>query len=227
MKRPHLYLLLTGTLLGLPAAAAESFVQSPAYKECTQLASSNPGLALQKAESWLKAEQSTSALHCRAMALYGLRQYELSAAALADVRNTLVPTNITLRSFVARQASRAWLNAGKPDAAIASLSAQITELSPQEMANAYPKLSSELLVDRARLRANSGQLTDAIQDLDHAISLTPDSEDVLLERADVLAKLGDGAQAKRDLQAVLRLNPKHEQALERMRNLRDTAPQKS
>ena len=217
------------TVLALPmlAQAAESFVQSPAYKECTQLASSNPKLALEKAEAWLKIDQGTSALHCRAMALYGLRQFELSAAALADVRNTIALADTTLRSFVARQTSRAWLNANKPDAAMAALTAQLNELGQATGDNAtHSKLTAELLLDRAKLRLGVGQATDAVQDLDHAVSLDPVNEEVLLTRADAFAKLKDAALAKQDLQALLRLNPKHAHALERMRQLRDTPAKK-
>lgn len=217
------------TVLALPilAQAAESFVQSPAYKECTQLASSNPKLALEKAEAWLKIDQSTSALHCRAMALYGLKQFELSAAALSDVRNTIPPADVTLRSFVARQASRAWLNANKPDAAIAALTGQLNEMAQAGGDNVTEsKLTSELLLDRAKLRLTYGHATDAVQDLDHAVSLDPLNEDILLARADAFAALNDPALTKQDLQAVLRLNPKHAQALERIRNLRDTPAKK-
>lgn len=216
-------------LLSLPVtvAAAESFVQSPAYKECTQLASSNPSLALQKSEAWLKIDSGTAALHCRAMALYGLHRFAESATALADVRGTIPKTDITLRSYVARQASRAWLNAQRPDAAVNALTEQINEMAFTPGDNATEaQLTAELLLDRAKLRENYGQLNDAVQDLDHAVSLSPINEEVLLERAKVFEQLGDSALAKQDLQAVLRGNPSHPQALERMRKLRDTPAKK-
>ena len=213
-------------LLPAIAGAADSFVQSPAYKECSALAGSNPSLALQKAEAWLKIDNGTSALHCRAMALYGLRRFAESAAALADVRLTIPRENVALRSYVARQSARAWVNASQPAQAIAALGGQLNEMAGMKGDNAaIAQQTAEVLLDRARLRQTYGQLTDAIQDLDHAVSLSPMNEQVLLERARVFVQLNDPALAKQDLQAILRGNPTHADALSMMRQLRD-APAK-
>ena len=56
------------------AQAPSQAAPSPAYTECTALASSNPESALAKADAWLKIDTSIAAQHCRAMALYGLQQ---------------------------------------------------------------------------------------------------------------------------------------------------------
>ncbi len=222
MKLSPAHIILLALALPNAAVAAESFVQSPAYKECTALASNNPLMALQKAEAWLKIDQGIAAQHCRAMALYGLHRFEEAAAVLADVRTLIAKENITLRTYVARQSARGWLNANRPDAAAAILSDQVNDMATMTGDNATEaKLTAELLLDRARLRSHYGQLTDAVQDLDHAVSLSPINEEVLLERARVFELMGDVPLAKQDLQAVLRGNPKHEVALERMRKLRD------
>ncbi len=227
MPQPFLTRTLLSFLLCSSAFAAESFVQSPAYKECTQLASTNPPLALQKAEAWLKIDQGTAALHCRAMALYGSHRFAEAASGLQDVRATIAKEDIVLRTYVARQASRAWLNAQQPDKAVNDISEQINEMAVLPTDNATEaRLTAELLLDRAKLRSNYGQRNEALQDLDHAVSLSPINEEVLIERAHVFAQLGDIALAKQDLQAVLRGNPTHPLALERMRNLRDVPKKK-
>lgn len=218
----HLFsMLLFSTALAAPAMAQENFVQPPAYKECTELASRDPQQALAKAGEWLKIDDSFAAHHCRAMALYGLSQFPQAAEALDVVRDKVPASNITMRSYVARQGARAWVSAGQTDRAIALLSAQIGEMSQGRYDNiTEAKLSAELLLDRARLRAKFGQAVQAVQDLDHAITLSPLNEDVLMERALAFEQLRDPALAKQDAQAVLRLDPNHKQAADLMRRLR-------
>ena len=74
------------------------------------------------------------------------------------------------------------------------------------------QLSAELLVDRAAIRSNYGQLKDAARDLDRAISLTPLNVDALLARASVFQQLGDIGLANADIQSALRLEPTNEKA---------------
>lgn len=207
-----------------PAAPA-SFTQSPAYLECTKLASTNPLHAEQKATEWLKLDDGVGANHCRAMALYGQRRFAEAAEALALVRSKLARENVNLRSYITRQASKAWVEAGRPDNAIALLGTQITDIAGIRGNNAaHAKLTSELLLERARLRATYGQAAQAVQDLDHAVSLTPTNEDVLLERAAAFAQLGDTALAQSDVAVVLRLNPGNTKAQELQRVLAPKAP---
>lgn len=213
--------LLAVTLLATSARAEPAFVQPPAYKECTALAASDPQAALLKATEWLKIDDGFAAHHCRAMALYGLRRFPEAAEGLMVVRDKILADNIALRTYVARQAAKAWVAANRSDAALATLTTQITELGVGKFDNVTEtRLSAELLLDRAKLRRTYGQTTEAVQDLDHAISLSPLNEEVLMERALCFEQLRDPALAKQDAQAVLRLDPKHKQAVELMRRLK-------
>lgn len=208
-------------LLASPALADDP-LQPPAYKECTALAASNPQQALAKADAWLKVDDGFSAHHCRAMALYGLQQFDKAAAELMIVRDKVVPDNIALRTYIARQGAKAWVNAGRVDQAFALLEKQIHEMSVGKFDNATEaQLSSGLLLDHAKLRVQYGQAAQAVQDLDHAISLTPLDTDVLLERALAFEQLGDKSLAKQDAQSVLRLDPKNGPSADLMRRLRD------
>lgn len=219
MKR--ILMISTAILLATTAQAAEiNFIQSPAYKECTALAASNPTAALAKAEEWLKIDNSIPALHCRAMALYGLRRYGEAGEALSAVRTAIPNENISMRTYVTHQAVRAWTGANRADAALATLTAQITDMASVKGDNATAaKLTSELLLDRARLNITYGKLTDAVSDLDRAVSLTPLSEDILLERAGAFAQLGDFPLAKADTQYVLTLNANNTKARALLRDL--------
>lgn len=205
-------LFLASTLLAAPAMAAP-FVQPPAYKECTELAGREPAQALAKAEEWLKVDDGFAAHHCRAMALYGMARYPEAAEALGVVRQKILPDNIALRTYVARQGAKAWVSAGRSEQALGILSAQIGEMGIGKHDNATEaQLSAGLLLDRAKLRMNYGQTSQAVQDLDHAISLSPLNEEVLLQRALAFEQLRDFSLAKQDLAAVLRLDPKNTEA---------------
>jgi tetratricopeptide (TPR) repeat protein len=215
----------TAPVTTVPASPAlqTAFTQSPAYLECTKLAASNPTAAEQKALAWLQLEDGIGAHHCRAMAFYGQRRFAEAAQELETVRTRIAPQNLTLRSFVARQGAKAWVDAGRPDAAIALFSTQIGELAQSRGDNVTEsKLTTDLLLDRARLRITYGQLSDAVQDLDHAVSLSPANEEVLIERAGAFKQLGDLALAKQDVALVLRLNPANPKAMRLQQTLNDT-----
>lgn len=211
MKR--LLLITTCLLTAVPAFAQSASMQSPAYQECTTLANTNPTQALAKADAWLKIDTSIASQHCRAMALYGLRRYPEAADTLNTVRNAIGPANIALRSYITRQASRAYINASQADKALSLLTSQINEIGNTKGDNANAsRLTSDLLLDRARLNATYGKLEESAKDLDHAVSLTPVNTEVLLERAGIFEKLGDIPLAKNDVDAVLVINSGNSQA---------------
>lgn len=214
---------LLALALCTPAFAQEaptSFTQAPAYKECTNLATTNPVAAQAKAEEWLKIDDSIGAHHCMAMAFYGQRHFAEAANELSIVRTKIPPSDLDLRTYVARQGAKAWLDGGRPDAAVTLLAQQINDMSLQEGDNATEaKLTAELLLDRARVNVTYGKLTEAVQDLDHAVSLAPTNEDVLLERASAFRQLNDVPLAKQDLQSVMKLNPKNARATEMLQAL--------
>lgn len=223
MKR--LLLITTCLLTAAPAFAQSASMQSPAYQECTTLANTNPTQALAKADAWLKIDTSIASQHCRAMALYGLRRYPEAADTLNIVRNAIGPANIALRSYITRQASRAYINASQADKALSLLTSQINEIGNTKGDNANAsRLTSDLLLDRARLNATYGKLEESAKDLDHAVSLTPVNTEVLLERAGIFEKLGDIPLAKNDVDAVLTINSGNSQARAMRDRLTGTGP---
>ncbi len=223
MKR--LLLISTCLFITSPAFAQQASMQSPAYRECSTLANSNPTQALAKADTWLKMDTGIAAQHCRAMALYGLRRFAEAGDALTAVRDMIAPENITLRSYVARQAANAMVGANKADQAVSLLTTQINEISTMRTDNGIAAgVTSELLVERARIHTNFGKLDDAAKDLDHAVSLTPTNESVLMERSAVFEKLGDFALAKNDLKSVLTINSSHNAARVALSRLNGGAP---
>lgn len=217
--RMRSYFVLMVLLCPLPTSAQEQ-LQSPAYLQCAKLAGEDPQKALLKAEDWLRIDDSVSAHHCRAMALYGLQRFADAADALELVRDKLPPRDIASQTYVTHQAAKAWLNAGRTDAALFTLSRQIDAMGRNKTDNATAaRLSSELLVDRATIRKNYGQLSQAVKDLDQAISLTPLNVQVLLLRATIFQELGDFPLSLEDTRAVLKLDPKNTAAKELLKKL--------
>jgi tetratricopeptide (TPR) repeat protein len=201
-------ILITLLLAHTASATDSSIIKSPAYKECIGLASSNPGQALTKADSWLAVDRSISAHHCRAMALYGLKRYPEAGESLDAVRNLINKEDVELRSFVTKQSVTAWTNAGRMDAALGVLDAQLAEMH-QSFGNnaAVAKQTSGLLLERARINLTYGKAKLATQDLDHAISLTPTNADLLIERARAFEMLGDVPLMRADIESALTLSP--------------------
>lgn len=212
MRRHSLSLLslLVLSLAGQTAQAETGIVQSPAYKQCIGLASSNPAQALARAEEWLSIDNGIAAHHCRAMALYGLHRYTEAGDALNTLRGQIPSDNLALRCFVAQQAAASWRNAGRPDAAQTVLDTQIAEMNQAYGNNATnAKLTAGLLLERARLNLAQGKAKMAAKDLDHAISLTPVNPELLVERARAFQAIGDEWLARADIEGALTINPGH------------------
>lgn len=208
-------------VVAAPQVTDGQFTQSPAYKECAALANSNPIAAEQKANEWLKIDDGVGPHHCRAMAFYGQRRFGEAAQELTFTRSKIAPGNVALRSYVAKQAAKAWMDTGRPDAAITALGEQISDMAAVRGDNAsVSQLTSELLLERAKLRVKYGQPAEAVQDLDQAVSLTPTDEAVLMERATAFAQLNDLALARQDVNSVLKLNPANSKAQELKRLLK-------
>lgn len=212
MKRIGL-IVLTSLLTHTAMAADSGIVQSPAYKECIGLSASNPAQALTKAEAWLAIDNGVAANHCRAMALFGLKRFSEAGEALDSVRGMIDRNDVELRSFVTRQSVTAWSNANRLDAALATLDAQINDLSQPFGNNAISaKQTAGLLLERARINLTYGKAKLATQDLDHAISLTPTNADLLVERARAFEMLNDIPLMRMDIESALTLSPNNSKA---------------
>ncbi len=212
--RRHLFLIAASLLASPIATAAEAgMTQSPTYQQCIALAGSNPSAALAKADAWLATDTGIATQHCRAMALYGLKRYTEAGDALNALRTQIPPDDLTLRCFVTKQASAAWRNAGRSDAALIVLDTQLTEMNQAYGNNAEnAKLTAGLLLERAKINLAYGKAKIAAKDLDHAISLTPVNPDLLVERAQAFMRIGDTALARADIEAALTIDPNHRSA---------------
>lgn len=192
-----------------------SFVYTDAYRKCSQMAVSSPSEALAESNEQLKISDNIGARHCRAMALYALMRYPEAVNELLTVERQIPANDVALLNYVTRQTARALNLAKKPDAALVHLQKHFDALRASSVNDAFlTKLAAETLLERALLRESYAQYGQAIQELDHAISLNPTNEELLYTRARVFIALGDNALARQDLNAILRSNPNHRLARE-------------
>lgn len=189
---------------------APSFVYTDAYRACADLAASKPDQALATSNAELKTADSIGMRHCRAMALYALKRYPEAVADLLTVERMVPPSDLALLNYVTRQTARAINLSKKPDDALTHLQNHLQILRADGSSSALrSKLAAETLLERALLRESYAQYAQAVQELDHAISLNPTHEELLYTRARVFIALNDMALARQDLTTILTSNPNH------------------
>lgn len=196
-----------------PTTQAAGFVYTDSYRNCASLAASAPDQALLTADAQLKAHEDIGARHCRAMALYALKRYPEAVTDLLTVERQIPREDLALQNYVARQTARALNLSKKPDEALAHLQEHLNALRADGSNSALrTRLAAETLLERALLRESYAQYAQAVQELDHAISLNPTNEELLYTRARIFLALNDKALARQDLMAILRGNPTQQEA---------------
>lgn len=212
MKRSILKLGCVMVVLG--ALPAFGMSNSKQYKECTALTRSDAKAALSMAEQWVRKENTASASHCRAIALFALKRYQQAGDALDRLSVQIGQDNLMLWANVLRQSSKAWELADEKAKSIIAITKAIGPTSSAGIDNpAIGRLASELLRERSRLYTKGGRHLYAVQDLDQALMLNPSDEKLLLARAKVFITLKESDMARQDLKLVLHKQPSNAEAL--------------
>ena len=196
---PFLLPLLFATMAMFPAWAQSA---NDRYTTCTQHASENPQATLPEARSWFEESRSVAAQHCMALSLFAMGDYKSAATTLDDILQTMKPEQGKLWISMKAQAAKAHKLAGSKSQAIMHLSEAIKLASDQG-------LDSEmvpLLLERSKIYESDGKALDAVQDLDHAVAIAPESA-TYLERAEILMRMGKNESAMDDVQTVKKLSP--------------------
>jgi tetratricopeptide (TPR) repeat protein len=198
--------LLALSMLG---ASGTSFVNDRSltdvqrYDVCLKQAHEDAGTAYEEALAWHDAGGGPAAVHCSAVALVQLKEYAQAAFkldALARERNT---GDQDLRASLLDEAGNAWILAGQPENAEASLSAAM-ELGDR---------SADVYADRARARALKKDWAGADSDLTAGLSSDPNRADLLVLRSSARHALGRRKEARADIDKALQLDPKYADAL--------------
>jgi tetratricopeptide (TPR) repeat protein len=193
--------VLLALVLAAGAAHAETAAQH--YETCLAQAQANPPAALGNANNWIKSGGGIPAGHCAALALIGLHRYAEAANRLDALARERGIASGAMRSELLDQAGNAWMLAGQPANADASLSAALI-ISARD-----PDLFSDL----ARAHAMERDWKSAEADLNAALALAPGRPDLLVLRASARHAEGRKAQARADIDGVLRAHPDFPDAL--------------
>jgi tetratricopeptide (TPR) repeat protein len=190
-------------------AHADNFVNNPRlddsakYEACLKLAHTDPDTTYEDALQWQDAGGGAAAVHCSAVALVQLKHYDAAATKLDDLARAPTSGSAGLREQLLDQAGNAWLLAGQPENAEASLSAAI------DMGGR----SADLYADRGRARGMRKDWAGAEADLTVALSYDEYRSDLLVLRGSARHALGKRKQARADIDAALDVDPRYADAL--------------
>ena len=236
-------------------AASVSLLDDPAlpganrYDRCLSLVKNDARSAASGAEAWHIAGGGAAALHCEALALTAMHRYADAGVKLDQAAVVAPGSQHDLRVALYDQAGNAWLLAGNPMKAEASLSTALI-LSPddedilfdrararaarKDWQGAESDLTKLLGVDpdradawvlRASARHAEGRAAEASADIAHALSVYPDYPEALVERGAMKLEAGDTAGARADWQTVIQHAPNGDAANAARQRLADmTAP---
>jgi len=189
-----------------PAAAeppaAQALEPAHEYRDCLSLARDKPEEGWEEALAWQSLGGGEPARHCAAVALIGLGKYEeaarrLEALAQASKREP------ELRADMLALAGQAWLQAGKPELALADQDAGL-KLAPGH---------SDLILDAAVTLASVGQYDQVIARLDGLLATQPNRVEALTLKASAERLSDRAAAARADIDRALVLDPDFPDAL--------------
>jgi tetratricopeptide (TPR) repeat protein len=189
---------LVACLIGSASAAA-----APRYDGCVAAIEAAPDQAVAAAQSWLEEGENPAARHCFALALVAARRYADAASQLIFLAESSIEDTVDHRAALYAQAGHAWMLADSPEFAEFAIT-QALALTPT---------NTDLLVDRARARADREDYWGAVEDLDAVLDLAPDRTDALVFRAAAYRRLDIPDLAAEDVSRALARDPNNVDAL--------------
>lgn len=193
-------------LLALPSpvsaqaeAATEAVKQR--YRDCMQLARTDPLEGQALADAWIAEGGGGPAEHCRGVVDATLGRYEEAAGRFAELADSIPESD--QRARLLGQSGQAWMLAGNLDKAYEQQTRAVT-LRPED---------PDLLVDRSLILASQERYWEAVDDLNRVLDLRPDHPEALIFRAASYRLLGVVELAGEDIARALTLVPDHPEAL--------------
>ncbi|HVA35173.1 MAG TPA: hypothetical protein VNG52_02985 [Stellaceae bacterium] len=203
-KRANRAALLFALPLLMAAAPKSPVIQigppSQQYDSCLAQTRRDPKAALKTAQIWREAGGGFPAEHCAAIALVELKQYPEAAQRLEALAGAMMTEPAELRGDALDQAGQAWLLADQPDRAKTAFDAAL----------GFEPHRAEFMIDRAEALADAEHYWEAIDDLNRALAIDPNSVDALVFRASAYRHVGgaDGLElAQADADRALKLAP--------------------
>lgn len=199
--------LLTA-LLAAPrgAQAQERYADMPvgqAYQSCLANARNEPEAGFEAAIAWRDEGGGAPSLHCVALALFGLGQFNEAATRLEALAADMPAATTREKSAVLAQAGNVWLHVGDLSRAHKVLS-QALELDSTD---------PETWIDRGDALARGGEYWDAIDDFSAALDRDANRLDALIFRAAAYRLLDVPDLARDDIARALIVDPDNPDAL--------------
>ncbi len=188
------------------AAWAQALTDLPAaqaYEQCLALTRTDPEKGFEAAIDWRDTGGGNAALHCTAVALAELGQFQEAATRLEQLADKMANLAPQARAAVVGQAGAAWWQAGRTDRAYAALTTAL-DLDPDNV---------DLLVTRGEVLAGAANFWEALDDFNEALARTPDRVDALIFRAAAYRYVDALDLARDDLQRALALDADNPDAL--------------
>lgn len=212
MRRPMILSLALLSAVIFATGSGVSHAQAPrlselpeteAYRACVAQTQQNAEAGFESAIAWRDEGGGPPALHCVALALFGLGQMDEAAKRLEELADSMPEASAAERASVLGQAGTVWLQLRDLDRAHEILSKSI----------ALDGRNPELWIDRGESLARAGAYWDAIDDFSAAIDRAPSHIDALIFRAAAYRLLDIDDLARDDIDRVLDIAPEQPDAL--------------
>jgi len=181
---------------------AKTIDHAEQYRACMKLVSDFPDEAFDAGLAWKDLGGGEAAEHCISAALIEMKNYSVGA----DRLEKLADESRRPKEFKAQilaQAAQAWFLADQIDRARAVLSTAIDLDNTQ----------AEFYVDRAQMRSAQNAYTDALNDLDTALTIAENHVDALIFRGTVHRLVEHFENAWSDINRAVALEPGNPEAL--------------
>lgn len=190
-------------LVAVPAAAAPDRppAEGQRYRQCLDLAQSDPAQAIDKATAWRANGGGVPARHCLALAQGTKGDFAGAAVTLVGAAQAAEAESDPHAADLWGQAGNAALMAHQQSAAITDFTSGIT------VAGSEPVRLAALLTDRARALVEANRTTEAKADLTRATSLDPSASAGWLLLATLDRRLNDLPAAEKAILEAARREP--------------------
>lgn len=198
--------LLVAAAVLTPAHAQTNYSEmeaGQAYQACLAAAQRNPDTGFEAAIAWRDEGGGPPALHCVALALFGLGQFEESAKRLESLAAEMPGASHREKSAVLAQAGSVWLHTGDLTRAHTVLSEALS----------FDSNDPEIWIDRGDALARGGEYWDAVDDFSAALDRDERRLDALIFRAAAYRLLDVPDLARDDIARALEIDPDNPDAL--------------
>ena len=200
--------LILLAVLAAPALAAPALAATPndaadgdRYRQCLDLAQTDPAQAIERANTWRANGGGVPARHCLALAYGGKGDFAAATAELVAAARAAETDHDPHAADLWGQAGNAALLAKDGGAAITGFTSGIA------VAGTEPVRLAALLTDRARALVAANRTTEARTDLTRATGLDPSSTTGWLLLATLTRRLNDLPAAERAILEGARREP--------------------